>query len=233
MKNIKEILKELIDPPKTEYFELALIHKSYYHENKDITFHNELLEILGDALLEAIIVDYLLEKFPNTTEGIITVIKTGLVNEMVLSEIFEELELKRYIKLGKGEEETGGREKPKIKAGCFEAIIGALYKSFGWDKTKEIVREIYKNRIENIKDWRDFLDPKSKLQHFVQKRKLSYPEYKVIKSSGPDHDKRFTVEVSIGEEIKAIGEGTTKKKAQQQAAKKLLEIIGEKEDVSK
>lgn len=230
LNDVKQKLKDLIDPPSSHFIEISFIHKSFYHESKESQSHNELLEILGDAILDAIIIEYLLELFPNGEEGEITVIKTYLVNEETLAQLFRELELNQYIKLGKGEEETGGRYKPSIESGCFEALIGGLYKTFGWDKTKELIRSIFSSKINEIKDWRDYLDPKSKLQHFVQKHKLSLPEYEVIESEGPDHQKSFTVKVSIGGSISAVAKGGTKKKAQQEAAKKLLEIIKEKKD---
>jgi ribonuclease-3 len=202
--------------------DLALTHKSWVNEHPQHQRSNERLEFLGDAILEFVITEVLYENFPQREEGYLTALRAKLVNTENLSHLAEKLEVGQLIYLSRGEEEGGGRTNPSLLADTVEAIIGALYLDQGLDPVREFIKENLVTEIPQ-KVALPLKDPKSRLQENVQARGLPAPKYKVIQESGPDHNKKFIIEVFINEKSFARGEGKSKSQAEQDAAEKALE----------
>ncbi len=200
---------------------LALTHKSWVNEHPGVRNTNERLEFLGDAILEFIVSEELYQRFPEKKEGYLTALRANLVNTENLSRVAEKLSIGKALFLSKGEEEGGGRNNPSLLADTVEAIIGALFLDQGIDKTKEFVRE---NIIAEIpkKVLQPLKDAKSRLQELAQSKDLPAPKYKVIQETGPDHHKQFLVEVVIGNIAYGRGTGSSKNRAEQEAAKASL-----------
>ncbi|OGC45032.1 ribonuclease III [candidate division WS6 bacterium RIFOXYC1_FULL_33_10] len=204
---------------------LALTHRSYVNEHKDVDAHNERLEFLGDAVLELITSDYLFNTYPERTEGDLTSFRAALVRTESLADTAQEIEIGENIRLSKGEEDTGGRAKSYLLANAFEAIIGAIYLDSGYEVARDFVHTHLLKKIEHIVENRLDIDSKTKIQEVTQSKYKVTPVYEVIEEEGPDHDKRFTVVVKInGKEI-GKGFGTSKQKAEEDAAKSGIEYI--------
>lgn len=200
----------------------ALTHRSWVNEHKGERTSNERLEFLGDAVLEAVITEHLYQRFPEEQEGYLTSLRANLVNTQNLAAVALKLGVGEALFLSKGEEEGGGRKNPSLLADTVEAIIGALY----LDRGPEVVREFIKtNLITEIPDKvkSPLKDPKSRLQEYVQAKGKTAPKYRVLEESGPDHEKRFVVEVTVEGESWGKGEGKSKNTAEQAAAEKALE----------
>lgn len=200
--------------------DVALTHKSFHFEpGATSTAHNEKLEFLGDAVLDLVLSEWLMEQFPDAEEGSLSKKRASLVNETVLCEVAKELNLSEYLKLGKGERLSGGFEKPRLLASVYEAVIGAIFVDSGYDKTKEIVR-IHFHQIQNRFDFsEDFAgDFKTRLQELVQGQKKLAPVYQHLHEEGPAHDRTFFVRVMVGDQVLAEGSGKSKKIAEQNAA---------------
>lgn len=203
---------------------LALTHKSWVNEHPGVRGTNERLEFLGDAVLEFLVSRELYEKFPEKEEGYLTALRANLVNTDNLASVAKRLGVGEALFLSKGEEEGGGRENPSLLADTVEAIIGALY----LDQGIEIVSEfIAQNIIVEIpeKVSGHLKDPKSRLQEYLQGKGLPAPRYKVVEESGPDHDKKFVIEVTVGSKPWSRGEGKSKAIAEQDAAQKALSMV--------
>ena len=201
----------------------ALVHRSYLNENRDFKLpHNERLEFLGDAVLELIVTDHLYQTYPNP-EGDLTSWRSALVRGDMLAVVAEELGIGQALQMSKGEEKSGGRERAQLLANACEAVIGAIYLDQGYDTTKRFVHRVLIPRLpEIIKEGSD-RDPKSSLQEKAQEQRNETPKYSVTSETGPDHDKRFTVEVRLGDTVVGTGYGTSKQTAQQDAARAALE----------
>jgi ribonuclease-3 len=190
---------------------------------------NEKLEFLGDAVLGLLVAQSLYESFPDLAEGDLTRIRAALVSRRHLSKVAESLELGRYLRLGRGEERNGGRTKAVLLANCFEAVLAALYLDAGLEAARAFVQraviEPTAHRLYKGLEHGDTMgDHKSALQELLQARGSAPPEYEVKAESGPDHHKRFLVEVivpgsSVLPRVRAQGQGTTKKRAEQEAAR--------------
>jgi ribonuclease-3 len=168
--------------------EEALTHKSYYHENRETAFsHNERLEFLGDAVIGLIIVEYLFLQEKKYPESVLAKVKSYLVSEMVLAEIAVSLSLGKYLLLGKGEESTGGRDKKSILADALESLIGAVYLDSDYERTKSIVLDFFKVRIDSAIQSGEFFDYKTELQEKTQLLYGTLPEYRVIRQQGEEH----------------------------------------------
>lgn len=201
----------------------ALTHRSFYHENLDKTIlHNERLEFLGDSVLGFVIVEYLFLSEKKFTESAMAKIKSYLVKESVLSEIADSITLGKYLRLGKGEEATGGRIKKSILADAVEALIGAVYLDSGYKKVKRIILKLFKNKIDALIDSTGFYDFKTELQEKTQMLFGVLPEYKVIKQEGEEHEKVFTIDVFIEGKRFGRGLGKSKKEAETFAAREAL-----------
>lgn len=213
-----EILKELnVVPNDLNLFETAFTHSSYCNENKD-TESYERLEFLGDKVLDFIVSEYLYLN-RHLFEGEMTKLRASHVCEDALSEYSLNSNFDKYLRLGRGEELTGGRSKKAILADCFEAFIGALYIDQGIEKTKEFVMNTVIKSINKNEEL--FNDYKSVLQELVQTNKKSL-EYILVRETGPSHDKEFEVNVIVENIIYGTGIGKTKKEAEQNAAKDAL-----------
>ena len=194
----------------------ALTHSSYANE-KHLKKHsdNERLEFLGDAVLEIITSDYLYHAHEDLPEGELTKMRASIVCEQTLAFCTRKLDLGRYLFLGKGENQTGGRQRKSILSDAFEAVIGAIYLDGGFANAKEFVHRYVLDDLEHMQL---FYDSKTILQEIVQARYNGELEYCMVAQEGPDHDKRFIMEAKIGDEILGRGEGHTKKAAEQEAA---------------
>jgi ribonuclease-3 len=204
----------------------ALTHRSYYHENPDkADAYNERLEFLGDSVLGFVIVEYLFSLESKLTESVMAKTKSYLVKESILCEIAGDISLGRHLRLGKGEEVTGGRKKKSLLADAFEAVLGALYIDSSYEKAREIILRLFKEKIDAIMSSGEFHDFKTELQEKTQLLFGVIPEYKLIKQEGEEHRKIFTVEVCIASESFGSGSGKSKKEAETLAAKEALKKL--------
>lgn len=203
--------------------DLAFVHKSYVNEHKEKRQEfNERLEFLGDAVLELVVTDFLYKNYPTESEGVLTNWRSALVKGKHLAEISNELNLGVYLYLSRGEEKSGGRKKNYILANTLEALIGAIYLDQGYKEAHSFIDQFILKRLEQILTKGLHIDAKSKFQEISQELLSITPEYKLIKEEGPDHNKIFTMAAYIGEEMIASGEGSSKQKAEQEAAKEAL-----------
>jgi ribonuclease-3 len=201
----------------------ALTHRSFYHENPDSAHaYNERLEFLGDSVLGFVIVEYLFSLADNFPESVMAKAKSYLVKEAVLSEIARSISLGKYLRLGKGEDHTGGRTKKSLLADAFEALLGAVYIDGGYEPAQKLVLGLFKEKVEAIICSREFHDFKTELQEKTQLLFNSIPDYQIIKQEGEEHKKVFTVEVYITGEKFGTGIGKSKKEAETIAAQEAL-----------
>jgi ribonuclease-3 len=198
----------------------SLTHKSFCNEAPGVDCqHNERLEFLGDAVLDLVLSDRLMQQFPNLNEGDLSKIRAGLVNENTLSQVATELELQDALRLGRGELMSGGNLKPRLLASVFEALVGAIYLDCGFARVHSFVTAVFLARTEATDPLRLFeTDYKTRLQEILQERYRKAPIYIVIHDEGPDHSKTFHVEVKLDQKTLAVGQGRSKKQAEQQAA---------------
>lgn len=207
----------------------ALIHRSFGNENwKYKNINNERLELLGDAVLDLVVAEYLYKVFANSTEGELAKIKSMAVSEPVLARVSKGLGLGEYLLLSKGEELTGGRDRNSILGDLFEAILGAVYLDSDFNQVKSIALKHMKIWIDNVDENDEILDYKTILQEYTQKEKKIVPTYEVVGESGPDHMKTFEIVVKIGTDTYGKGIGKNKKLAEQAAAKDLIKKLGVK-----
>lgn len=209
-----------------ERLKRSLTHKSYSNELRlEDLQHNERLEFLGDAVLELVISDLLIKHFPKSREGLMSKIRASLVNEEALAKRARQIELGKYLFLGKGEEQGEGREKNSLLSDAFEALLGAIYLDSNLQITYKIIKRLFLEELllastEDIS--RDF---KTKLQEEAQNRFRVAPEYRLIDEIGPDHDKIFEIHLFINERKISEGRGKSKKQAEQKAAEQALEKL--------
>ncbi|MCD6560250.1 MAG: ribonuclease III [Deltaproteobacteria bacterium] len=198
----------------------AFRHASYVneHANPDLK-DNERLEFLGDAVLDLAISHFLMDIFQNAEEGALSKFRSMVVDEIGLYQVAVSLRLGDYLLLGKGEEQSLGREKPSILSNTVEALLGALYLDAGFDKTMKIIGRLFSPLLERVKAKEIAHDFKSALQEYTQKTYKTLPNYRLVKESGPAHDKIFSVELTIADKVIATGNGKSKKEAEQDAAK--------------
>lgn len=208
----------------------ALTHRSFTNESGSQVKDNEKLEYLGDSVLALVVNEYLFKRFGEYVEGDLAKIKSAVVSEVTLAKVADEINLGSFILIGKGEEQSGGRERPSILANTLEAVIGAVYLDAGLKETKKFVLNLIKRDIERIDNMSYSRDPKTTLQEYVQKKYKERPQYEVIKEIGPDHQKEFSIKLSIHGNDITVGKGTSKRKAEMDAAQQALEMIfrGEK-----
>lgn len=203
----------------------AFTHRSYLNENRGIgKEHNERLEFLGDAVLELIVTEYLYAKYPAKPEGDLTAYRSALVNAVTLAGVAEGLGMNDYLLLSRGEAKDTGRARQVILANAIEAFIGALYLDQGYETTKKFVSKHVFKLVDDIVSKKMWLDAKSHFQEKAQEIEGVTPSYTTVKEAGPDHDKKFTVAVFLGNTRVAEGEGKSKQEAEQTAAKLALEV---------
>ncbi|MFP4225928.1 MAG: ribonuclease III [Desulfobacterales bacterium] len=211
------------------HLQTALRHSSFVNEHPEAGLaDNERYEFLGDAVLNMIISHLLMERYPRLSEGDLSRTRSYLVNEIQLSEIAKKIDLGGEIELGKGEIQTKGQKKRSILADAFEALTAAVYLDSGFDRTFQMIANLFDPLLDQIEMPDQFRDFKSRLQEMVQTKIKETPVYSVIEESGPDHDKTFKVELSIGA-TRTQGTGKSKKSAEQAAARKALDRLEAKE----
>lgn len=197
----------------------ALTHRSYLNENPEATLEdNERLEFLGDAVLDFVVGAYLYHRFPEMDEGELTSLRAALVRAETLAEFARTLEIGRYLRLGYGEAETGGRERIPILCAAFEAVVGAIYLDQGVEPVRKLVEPLVSPTLANIRARSLHKDAKSEFQVWAQKYFNTTPHYKVVDSEGPDHARTFTVQVLVGQQSWGEGNGRSKQLAAQAAA---------------
>jgi ribonuclease-3 len=206
--------------------EIAFTHPTYVFENKAQKLQsNQRLEFLGDAVLGLIVAQYLYDTYPDEPEGVLTKMRAAVVCESMLADIAKQLGLGSQLKLGKGEDLTGGRERSSTLADAFEALLGAIYLDGGLAKAKEFLSKHLLSSIS--KPELDFGDYKTHIQELYQRLYGETVWYKVLSETGPDHKKSFESGIYLKDKLLAIGNGNSKKEAEQDAAKKALENSGE------
>jgi len=202
----------------------ALVHRSYLNENPDFELRsNERLEYLGDSVLSAVVAEKLYNDYPDLSEGDMTKLRSTLVRGETLARIARCLKLEDYLYLGRGEESSGGRTKQSILADALEAVIGAAYLDQGFNACRDLVLRLYEGEIEKSVSASLMADFKSRFQEVAQSQYHEIPEYHVVSAEGPDHDKRFIVEVSVGGRVLGKGRGGSKREAEQGAARAALD----------
>lgn len=226
MKNLENLQKNLgLEFKNTELLETSLTHRSYLNEHKDIKVSNERLEFLGDAVLQLLSSHFLYEKFRLLPEGELTNLRAALVCTPSLAEISRQLKVGDYLFLSRGEEDSGGRSREYILANAFEAILGAIVLDRGLKQAKLFLEKFLFPKIEEIYKNQNYRDDKSRFQEMAQEKYDQTPEYRQIKAWGPDHDKQFLMGVYLSQKLCGQGEGSSKQKAEQAAAKDALTNI--------
>ncbi|MBU0976773.1 ribonuclease III [Patescibacteria group bacterium] len=217
---------------KLELLKVALTHRSYVNEHRTgRPEHNEKLEFLGDAVLELLVSRHLFDNYPDKAEGELTSFRAATVRTESLFEEAQRLNYGRFIFMSKGEENTGGRERPYILANTFEAVIGAVYLDLGLDVVKKFLKRELFYKIPEIVEKRLDIDGKSKLQEISQEVVKETPQYEVLEAAGPDHAKEFTARVLVKGKDFGKGTGNSKQDAEQKAAENAIknwkELIAE------
>jgi len=216
-KNIKYVFK------CEDIKETALSHSSFVNEKKlSPVESNERLEFLGDAVLELVMTDYLYSKYPDFLEGELTKFRASVVCEPMLAKVAKRLSLGEFLKMGKGEEQTGGGERDSTLSDLFEAVIGAIYLDGGFESAKAFILRELEPEAEHMQTRFNQSDAKTFLQEKLQKNGAVNIEYKVASEKGPEHEKHFSVTVSLNGKVLGEGEGRSKKEAEQNAAANAL-----------
>ncbi|MCB9729016.1 MAG: ribonuclease III [Deltaproteobacteria bacterium] len=203
----------------------ALTHSSWSHEFDGDVANNERLEFLGDAVLELAISAWLFRSYPQMPEGQLTQMRARVVNARALADLAQNLHVGGLLRVGVGEERTGGRKRRSLLADAFEALLGAVYLDAGFEVAARVVRRLFEGQLRHLSSDAP-KDPKSLLQEWAQAHHRVTPRYRMTGAEGPDHDVRFEAEVSIPDVITARGSGPSKKEAQRAAAERALEGVG-------
>ncbi len=203
----------------------ALTHRSYLNEHPEALEDNERLEFLGDAVLDFVVGAWLYNHYPEMSEGEMTRLRAALVRTEQLGSFGAQLDLGRALRLGRGEEDGGGRERPAMLCAAFEALIGAMYLDGGVAVVETFMQPFLAAAADEIMNGEGDRDPKSLLQEWVQARGQSTPRYHIVSESGPDHQKYFVVEVVVDGKALARGEGYSKQRASKQAARAALQEL--------
>lgn len=205
----------------------AFTHRSYLNEHREGGLgHNERLEFLGDAVLELVSTRFLYENFPEKPEGELTALRAALVNATTCAEVAVSLHMNDYLLLSRGEAKDNGRARQVLLANAFEAVVGAVYLDLGYDAAQKFIATHLLTRLDDILQNKLWQDPKSTLQEKAQEKFGITPQYKVVRETGPDHDKLFIVGVYIQDKVISEGEGKSKQEAEQDAASKALSKNG-------
>lgn len=208
----------------------AFVHRSFVNELADgepPLQDNERLEFLGDSALGLVVSDIVFHRFPHYAEGELTRVRSLIVRRETLAELARDLSLGEYLQLGRGEDESGGRERPAILCATFEAVMGAVYLEHGLAGVEHIMRPMLDNLLGRWKRDSGYKDAKSRLQEWSQEHYGVAPRYKVIEQSGPDHARRFVIQVTLLHQRLGVGMGMSKQEASQAAAHMALVRVGE------
>lgn len=204
----------------------ALTHSSWHHEHpEELSGHNERLELLGDAVVNLVISDALFGRHPDDDEGVLSARRAAIVSSAGLARIAARLDLGAHLRLGEGESHRGGRRRPALLAASFEAVVGALYLDLGWDVTKAWLIGLAAPEISLETPPVALKSPKSRLQEHTQRSAGGRPVYRVTETSGPDHERMFTVEVEVGGAVLGRGAGSSRRTAETEAAIEALEAL--------
>ena len=203
----------------------ALTHSSYANEGKKHGKNNERLEFLGDSVLSIIVAKHLFLNYPSMPEGELTKLRASLVCERALDEFAAKIDLGKYLRLGRGEEMTGGRSRPSILADAFEALLAAIYLDGGFDEAERFVLGFIPKGLDVHKAGK-LADYKTALQEIIQQNREERIEYRLVDEHGPDHAKVFTAQVLLNSNVIGTGSGSSKKQAEQNAAKEALKLMG-------
>lgn len=210
--------------------EKAFTHRSYLNEHRENGLeNNERLEFLGDAVLELIISSDLYRNYPGKPEGELTNIRAAVVRTESLAEESRNLGFGEYLRMSKGEEDSGGKDKDYLLANTFEAVLGAIYLDQGFDVCVSYLSKTLLHKVSNIIENNLFIDPKTQAQELIQAKFKVTPLYEVVQEDGPDHDKIFTVALIVNQKELGRGTGSSKQKAEEEAAKMAIETINNKE----
>lgn len=205
-----------------------MTHKSFSNEQPGRNFpHNERLEFLGDAVLDLVISQLLFRSFPQFPEGELTRIRAEVVSERALAALARPLGLGYCLRLGRGEERSGGRDKDSLLANAFEAVLGAVFLDGGFEAAEVVIERLFSHAVESSACRKAGVDHKTRLQEFFQARHGKTPEYVMLEAEGPDHQRIYSVEVRFDGTAIGRGRGRTKKKAEQEAAREALAGCGE------
>jgi len=211
----------------------ALTHKSYLNEMRMAAKErpaqdNERLEFLGDAVLDLAISERLVLLYPLSSEGDLSKMKARIVSEVTLARVAKRLEVGACLQLGRGEERTRGREKPSLLADALEAVIAAVYLDGGFETVRTVTLKVFEEEISGLDQHREVVDYKTELQEQCQREFEVLPTYRVLRETGPDHQKIFEVNLTIQDVLFGVGNGRSKKEAEQQAAKRALENLAKR-----
>lgn len=214
--------------PFTNYLLLsrAVTHRSYLNEHPEAIEDNERLEFLGDAVLDFLVGDWLYNHFPEMAEGELTRLRSALVRTEQLGEFAQAINLGAVLRLGRGEEDGGGRQRLALLCGAFEALVGALYLNAGLGAVIDFMEPLMNQAVLLIMNERRDHDPKSLLQEWVQSQGFGPPVYRIIATSGPEHEKSFEVQVVVDGQVYGSGCGHSKQLAAKAAARDALDIMG-------
>lgn len=216
---ISSFLKTIgIEIKNTKIFDEVFTHRSYLNEHKSIKCnHNERLEFLGDAVLELVVTEHLYKTYPNP-EGELTNWRSAIVKGEMISQISRKLSLGSHLRMSKGEEQSGGKERNLILANLFEALVGGIYLDKGYDSAAQFISTYLLPHLKSIIEDGSYIDSKSKLQELIQNKKGITPKYELLEQDGPDHNRIFTIGVYIETRCVGKGQGPSKQKAEQAAA---------------
>lgn len=227
-RQLRELASRLgIEIKDAGLFDRALTHASITAEVNEPIGDYESLEFLGDAVLGLAVAHHLFEALPDRTPGEYSRMRAGMVNRRVVSRVAACLNIADMIRLGKGEEQSGGRGRTALMADCLEALIGAVYLDGGWEAARAFVVRVFRTELERASQTDRVWDYKSRLQNVCQAKRVSLPRFLLVRSEGPDHQKEFEVEVILQEQPLGRGRGNTKKEAEQNAAREALEKLGQ------
>ncbi len=223
--NESNLLSEKLGVPikNLDLFSMSLTHRSYLNEHPEVPSSNERLEFLGDAVLQFLCSELLYSKFPDSPEGLLTNLRAALVCTPSLAASTRDIGVREFLKLSKGEADSGGQEKDYILANTFEALLGAIYLDTGLGNCQKYLEKFLFSKLEEVVKSGSFKDYKSRLQEITQEKLAATPIYKELHSSGPDHNKHFVMGVYVRGALLSEGEGNSKQRAEQQAAKTAIE----------
>ena len=203
----------------------ALTHRSYINEHPEALEDNERLEFLGDAVLDFLVGAWLYHRFPEMAEGKLTQMRTALVRTEQLADFAEQIQLGQVLRLGQGEIATGGRERPGLLCAGFEAVVGGLYLDQGIEVVGDFLEPFLEEAVDQILETGHPRDPKSLLQEWTQARGMDAPSYRTVSEMGPDHAKKFQVEVLVKDRVISEGVGFSKREAAKEAARRAYRIL--------
>lgn len=222
MRDLDKLLRKL----QYQFRDVALLEQALTHRSVGGQ-NNERLEFLGDSILSFVIAERLFQQFPVESEGVLSRLRASLVKGETLAELARDLDLGDYLSLGQGEMKSGGFRRASILADAFEAIIGAVYLDSDLDEVRSLLLRLFASRLNKISPKANIKDPKTRLQEYLQGRKMDLPIYELVSLEGEAHEQQFVVSCQINSgDSQAEGEGSSRRKAEQAAAEKVLELLG-------